>query len=89
MNPKQHWKETEKERVYRHMKTLDPSSKEYKELLCAYERLCAIDNSRNHVSMDALATIAANLLGIGLILKYEELNVISTKALNFVIRGRL
>ena len=88
MNPKNWWKETEKERVYRHMKTLDPASKEYKELLGVYEKLCEIERS-GKVSKDTLATIGANLLGIGLILKHEELNVISTKALNFVIRGRL
>ena len=87
MNPKEWWKETEKERVYRHMKALDPSSREYTELLEVYEKLCEIERS-DKVSKDTLATIAANLLGIGLILKYEELHVISTKALNFVIRGR-
>lgn len=41
------------------------------------------------VSKNTIATIAANLLGIGLILSHEKLNVISTKALGFVLKGRL
>ena len=41
------------------------------------------------VSADTVAIIAANLLGIVLILSHEKLNVISTKALGFVMRGRV
>ena len=87
MNPKKWWKETEKERIYRHLKTMDPSSSEYKKLLDVYEQMCKIERS-DHVSKDTLATIAGNLLTVFAVLKYEELNVISTKALNFIIRGR-
>lgn len=36
------------------------------------------------VSPDALASIAANLLGIGLILGFEKANVITTKGLGFI-----
>ena len=43
---------------------------------------------KSHVSPDTLAIVAGNLLGILLILKHEELNIITSKALNFVIRGR-
>ena len=41
------------------------------------------------IKPDTIALIAANLLGIGLILSYEKLNVITSKALGFVIRGRV
>lgn len=41
------------------------------------------------ISPDTIAIIAGNLLGIGLILSYEKLNVITTKALGFVLRGRV
>lgn len=47
------------------------------------------DKKRFKVSPDTIAVIAGNLLGIGLILSYEKLNVISTKALGFVLRGRV
>ena len=87
MNPKKWWKETEKERIYRHLKTMDPSSEEYKKLLDVYEQMCEIERA-DHVSKDALAQIGGNLLVVLAVLKFEELNVISTKALNFIIRGR-
>lgn len=44
---------------------------------------------KRQVSSDTIAVIAGNLLGIGLIMSYEKLNVITTKALGFVIRGRV
>lgn len=89
MKPNMKWfKESERERIYRLMQEMDPKSGEYKKLLEVYEKLSEIEKG-DKVSKDTLATIAANLLGIGLILEYEQLHVISTKALNFVIRGRL
>lgn len=36
------------------------------------------------ITPDAIASIAANLLGIGLILGFEKANVITSKGLNFV-----
>ena len=36
------------------------------------------------VSPDAMASIAASLLGIGLILGFEKTNVITTKAVSFI-----
>lgn len=89
MKPNMKWfKESEKERVYRLMQEEDPRSSEYKKLLEMYEKLNEVEKN-DKVSKDTLATIAANLLGIGLILEHEQLHVISTKAINFVIRGRL
>lgn len=41
------------------------------------------------VSPDTLLIVGANLLGIVLILYYEKLDIISTKALGFVIKGRV
>ena len=41
------------------------------------------------ISPDTLLIVGANLLGILLILNYERLDIISTKALGFVIRGRV
>lgn len=41
------------------------------------------------VSPDTIAIIAGNLIGIGLILSFEKLNVISSKALGFVLKGRV
>lgn len=40
------------------------------------------------LSPDTVALIAANLLGILLILGYEKADVITSKALGFIMRGR-
>lgn len=41
------------------------------------------------VSPDTLAIVAGNLLGIVLILGYEKANIITTKALGFILKGRV
>lgn len=46
-------------------------------------------DEKKTVSPDTMAVIAGNLLGILLILTYEKANVITTKALGFVLRGRV
>lgn len=42
----------------------------------------------NRVSPDTLAAVAANILGIAMILGYERANVITSKALSFVTKMR-
>lgn len=44
---------------------------------------------QRQVSADTLAVIAGNLIGIGLILNFEKLDIITSKALGFVLRGRV
>ncbi len=56
-------------------------------LLTAKYEMQAIKPRR--IKPDTVAVIAANLLGIALILGYEKANVITTKALGFIIRGRV
>jgi hypothetical protein len=41
------------------------------------------------IKPDTWLIVAGNLAGIVLILKHEQLNVISTKALGFILRGRV
>lgn len=40
------------------------------------------------ISPDTIATVAANLLGIAIIVGYERMNIVTSKALNFVARLR-
>lgn len=82
------FEKSEKERIYELMQKTEPTTAEYKKLLEAYKELCEIEK-KGKVSKDALLQVFANLAGIVLILKHEELNVISTKAINFVLKGRL
>lgn len=44
---------------------------------------------KERISPDALISVAGNLLGIILILSHEKVNVITTKALGFVMRSRV
>ena len=46
------------------------------------------ENSRS-ISPDTIAMIAGNLLGIGLIINYEKAGIITSKALGFIIKGRI
>lgn len=86
--------EKEIDAVICNLENLDEDSEEYNEVLSALERLAGVHeklNSRkaNKLSPDTVAIVVGNLLGIILILKYEKLDIITTKALGFVIKGRV
>jgi len=40
-------------------------------------------------SGDAVLTVLGNLLGIGMILNFEQVNLLQTKALAFVMKGKV
>ena len=82
--------EKEIEDVLLDMKDMDLNSDEYEVALNHLSTLHEIKSKEKkwNVSPDTMAIVAGNLLGIILILKHEELNVITSKAMNFVIKGR-
>lgn len=82
--------EKEIEAVLLDMKDMDINSDEYEVALNHLTILHEIKSKEKkwNVSPDTMAIVAGNLLGIILILKHEELNVITSKAMNFVIKGR-
>jgi hypothetical protein len=64
-----------------------------KEYAITLERLGKLQNIRkeelpDRPSTDTLLTVGANLLGIILILRHEELNFITSKAIGFIPRLR-
>lgn len=63
-------------------------SKEYGEILDRVSKLHKMkeDETPKSVSKDTQAMIAANLLGILLIISYEQAHVMTTKALPFVTK---
>lgn len=65
-------------------------SVEYAKLLKSAERVYEMMDIRKppSVSRETLLTVGANILGILLIIKHEDVNVITSKALGFVIRVR-
>lgn len=72
-------------------KTKANLSAEYDIKLKVVERLVKLraEKQNKHLTPDTIAVIAGNLLGILLILNYEKLGVVTSKALGFVIRGRV
>lgn len=56
----------------------------------AYTEVCELqEKSKTRITPDTLMIVAGNLVGIALILGYEHLHVVSSKALGFVLRGRV
>jgi hypothetical protein len=65
-------------------------SEEYAKLMKSAERVHALMDIQkpSPLSRETLLTVGANILGILLIIKHEDVNVITSKALGFVIRVR-
>jgi hypothetical protein len=66
------------------------TNEEYAKTLSLVERLHKMLDKEKpaSVSKDTMLTVGANLVGIILILKHEHVNVISSKALGFIMRPR-
>jgi hypothetical protein len=77
-------------RVLGELKEADLGSEEYMDRLSHLERLSRLRNEQqNHrVSPDTMAIIATNLLGILIIVGYEQGHVMASKSLGFVLRPK-
>jgi hypothetical protein len=73
------------------MKSTSPKDEKYPTMVEQLDKLYKIRLAEkpDRVSKDALLAVAGNLLGIGLILNYEQAHVIATKALGFVSKARI
>lgn len=80
--------ELEIDGVIETMTSIAPYSEEYNVAMNNLERLYKLKNERK-VKSDTVMIVAGNLLGILLILGYERANIITTKALGFVMKGRV
>lgn len=67
------------------------SPEEYSDRIGYLDKLYKMKSyqSSNRISADTRAMIISNLAGIALILWYEKADVITTKALGFVTKGRV
>lgn len=75
--------------VLNEMDGVSADSDEYAKMVDQLTKLYTIkDRNPNRISADALATIAANLAGILLIINHERAHVVTTKALGFVSKLR-
>lgn len=81
--------EREIEMMLRHMAVIGVDSEEYDAAIRYLETLYTLKGKKpSSVSKDTMAMIGGNLLGILMILKHERMDIITSKALNFVIRVR-
>ena len=73
------------------MKSYDGNSSQYDQLLTNLERLYKLQEPEKGkpVSKDALLATAGNLAGILLILNFERVGVVTSKALSFVLKSKL
>lgn len=72
------------ERLTALLGTVNPVSEDYATIVNRLATLTKARAERNEraISMDALLTVGANILGMLLVLNYEKLNVISSKAIS-------
>lgn len=77
--------------VLEEMSVLDKDSEEYETMLGNLETLYKAKSYEkpSGISADTLLIVGGNLVGIYLILNYEKLNIISSKAIGFVLKGRV
>jgi len=77
-------------RVLAELKETDLGTEEYAERLAYLKRLNKLrsDEQRNRLSPDTIAIVAANVLGILIVVGYEQGNVIASKALALVLRTK-
>jgi hypothetical protein len=78
------------ERILNRMQYEEVDSEEYGTMVSRLDKLYAMKNTnRNRVSKDAIWTIGANILGIILILGHERANVVTSKALSFIVKPKI
>lgn len=78
------------ERVHNRMQYVEVESEEYATLLQRLDKLHSIKESNTkRISPDTILIVGANLLGIVLILGYERVNVVASKALSFVVKSKI
>ena len=87
--------ERELEKQYKVLETLDPSEDTYEQRLKMIERLEALRNNRKRaedkrrVDPNTVIGIVGELVGMGFIMNFERLHVLSTKAFSRLWRPRI
>lgn len=76
--------------ILREMALEKPHTQEYTKLLDQLTKLYEIKDtkSKDRVSKDTLALVFGNLAGIAMIVGYEHMNALSSKAINFVMKPK-
>lgn len=81
------------ESILLEMENHTPFSEEYAKMVDQLEQLMKIKSTqktwKEQISPDAMIAVAGNLAGIGMILNYERVGVVASKALGLIIRSRI
>jgi hypothetical protein len=77
-------------RLLLEMETYGPDSPEYQKFIAQLDRLMTLrkNDSSRRVSPDTLALVIGNLLGIVVIVAYEQKHVMVSKATSFILKAR-
>lgn len=78
------------DRVSALLATYDTNSEEYANTLSYLERLYALktETRKYRVSPDSMLIVAGNLLGILIIVAYEQKHVFGSKAISFISKAK-
>lgn len=81
----------EVDRMLIELKGLSPDSKEYESVSKNLETICRARSLKPStlVNWDTIILASTNILGILLVLNYEQLHVVTSKAISFVGKGRV
>jgi len=73
------------------MSKYESNSNEYGEMTSNLEKLLKAKSyeKAKGINPDTAIIVAANLIGIILILKHEKVDIITSKALGFILKGRV
>lgn len=79
------------ESILDEMSYLSKDSAEYAQMASQLKLLYDLDDKKKDrgVKWDTIAVVAGNLLGIIIIVGYERASVLTSKALAFIIKGRV
>lgn len=77
--------------IHDQLDSYDADSREYAAMVDQLEKLYKMkaSNKANTISADTLAIIGGNLAGILLILNFERMGVVASKALGLVIKTKI
>jgi len=77
--------------VLKFIEKYDPDSEEYGAAVHNLKELCEARSKKASrlVEVDTIVVCCTNILGIILILNYEQLSVVTSKALGILMKGRL
>jgi hypothetical protein len=74
--------------VYDELLINTPETPEFQQQIENLERLTALSNKKTRVSPDTVVLVVGNLLGILVIVMYENKHVFTSKALSFTLKPK-